>query len=433
MVGTTVLPHQATTSAQQATSAPQQQQQQQSQQQQPQAQESHEKATQSKADETMHGDNAGHQASNPAGMPSHIAPPPMATFMANSKAETPHQSNLDKGKQNHQAPTAESAPNTPGLGPPARRQPNPIARNVNARPVNGSQRRANQRQANQRQANQRQANQRQANQRQANQRQANQRQADQQQAQPESEPEPEPEPEPIRSVNNTKRLGWGTDHVDANENYKSLGSGMSKVKNLALVKAWLERNNYLVDNLNARLQGHDFVGKTDLEKYRLLLSTGDYQGPFNQISNRYTQLRNYATVWHHSVVFDWQVDRISLEDIQKEGLKALVAKDWVFIRSLNKAFEGSLLQDAKYINIFKETVLDVGSVYRSIENITAPQHTAASTSGLLAGSGRPPSPPRHYNAASQASGPVQPYPTGPPGKEPSKGRPIGLTGTSQWG
>jgi hypothetical protein len=210
---------------------------------------------------------------------------------------------------------------------------------------------------------------------------------------------------------------------------------MGKVKNLALVKAWLEQNNYLVDTLQKRLKDHDFVGKTKLEQYRLLLSTEGYQLPFDQISNRYKQLRNYATLWHHAAVFDWQVDRISLEDIQKEGLKALVAKDWEFIRSLHRAFEGSLRQDAKYVDMFKATFLDVMSIYHSIENITAPPHIAVPTSGPLAGSGRPPSPPRHYNASSQVSGPVQPKtsnPLFPPGKEPAERRPIGLTGTSRW-
>jgi hypothetical protein len=132
MVGTTVLPQQATTSAQQATPTPQQQHQ--SQQQQPQAQQSHEKAAQSKADETMHRDNAGHQAFNPAEKPSHTAPPPMATFMAHPKAETPHQSNLDKGKQNWHQPSVETPPPTAGL-PPTPHTPLPITTILEARPI----------------------------------------------------------------------------------------------------------------------------------------------------------------------------------------------------------------------------------------------------------------------------------------------------------
>jgi hypothetical protein len=360
----------------------------------PQTQQPHEKATESTVDENMHEDNAEHQAHKPAGMPSHTAPPPMATFMANSEAETPHQSNLDKGKQNHLAPTAESAPNTPGLGPPARRLANPIARNMTVRPLTTSQQKANQQQA-------------------------------------------QPEPEPTQSFNDAKNLGWDDDDIYAEKRRPLLkNEEFNNIAKLALVKAWLEQNNHKIvdaflDTLEKRQQAPEFVGKTDFEQYKLMLGTGVYQLFFDKITNRYKQLRQYATVRRSPRVYDWQVDIISLEDIRKQNLKALVAKDMEFLNKLKDVVPKPAKQeDLGYIEVYREAHLNVEVMYLSIESITAPLGTAAPISGSLPGAVAPPT---LYQVHPQVPNPVQPYPTGPPGKEPSKGRPIGLTGTSQWG
>jgi hypothetical protein len=242
----------------------------------------------------------------------------------------------------------------------------------------------------------------------------------------------QPEPEPTKSFNNALKLGWHDYDIHADEgSHRPLKGGATNIAKLALVKAWLEQDSYLVDILRKRLQGHDFVDKSDLEQYRLLLSTAGYQLQFNQISNRYKQLRKYATVLREGL-FEWQVDRISLGDIQKEGLKALVTKDWEFLLSLNKAFIGSPPEDAKYVNVFKDTILHVSPIFRSIQNITAPPGTAVPTSGPLPG----PVAPLYYGLP-KVSGPQQAKTTGstfaPGSSGPAAHRPIGLTGTSRWG
>jgi hypothetical protein len=178
------------------------------------------------------------------------------------------------------------------------------------------------------------------------------------------------------------------------ESRRPLELGKTPEANLALVTTWLKRNNTIVDEFRNWRQKHTSKWQKDLDRYKLMLDREGIQVNFDQMAVRYKQLRDYTCVQvGDTQVFNWNLHRISIEDIRVEDLKTLIAKDMEFLDDLKGTFDecprGSRMENLGYMGAYKEAHKNASAIHSSIKHITAPGEIAVPTSGPLAGPDSP--------------------------------------------
>ena len=170
--------------------------------------------------------------------------------------------------------------------------------------------------------------------------------------------------------------GWRDDDIDLEGEVRPLewGPGSHEAA-LVLVTTWLGLNDETIKNFQRQFKRSEYKDTATSMHHGPL-----FMGKIKLISARYDQLRDYACVKRGKTEdYDWNLNKISLNDIKKNDLEQLVMKNQEFMLTLKDALleEDGPDQSSKKVeldacrNIVLEAYANVMAVARSIGRATS--------------------------------------------------------------
>ena len=133
---------------------------------------------------------------------------------------------------------------------------------------------------------------------------------------------------------NALDYGWEMSDIKLESGVYPLQGNVTLNEALVLLTAWLHLNNALVSTLQKQFRPSEYKVRATTMPHGQ-----HFMARIKQMSSRYRQLKQYTCVKVAGTEqFDWDVQKISLKDINKHGLGKLISKDKEFLTTLKDAF-----------------------------------------------------------------------------------------------